>query len=113
GSRSQSYHGKHRTSTPTAVITAEAVSETRSKKHTPATMAKDKNRARRKLVRLLPGILTPQMVLSASCNWPNTPLAPKSATAIPTTAATALAVGLPALAAMSSTALALLRSRKE
>ena len=90
------------------------VSETRSKKQTPATMAKDKNRARRKLTRLLPGFgLTPQMVLSASCNWPNTPLAPKSATAIPTTVAMALAVGLPALAAMSSTALALLRSRKE
>jgi len=64
-------------------------------------MAKDKNRARRKLARLLPGFgLTPQMVLSASCNWPNTPLAPKSATAIPTTVATALAVGLPALAAI-------------
>src|SRR5258705_11163414 len=52
---------------PTAVITADAVSETRSKKHTPATMAKDKNRARRKLTRLLPAFgLTPQMVLSAS-----------------------------------------------
>ena len=44
---------------------------------------------------------------------PNGPLAPKSATAIPTTVAMALAVGLPALAAMSSTALALLRSRTE
>ena len=77
-------------SQPDAVITADAVSETRSKKHTPATMAKDKNRARRKLTRLLPGFgLTPQMVLSASCNWPNTPLAPKSATAIPTTVAMA------------------------
>jgi hypothetical protein len=38
-------------------------------KHTSATMAKDKNRARRKLARLLPGFgLTPQMALSASCN---------------------------------------------
>jgi hypothetical protein len=61
---------------------ADAVSETRSKKHTPATMAKDKNRARRKLTGPLPRFgLTPQMALSASCNRPNTPLAPKSATA--------------------------------
>jgi hypothetical protein len=94
------------------VITAETVNETRSKKHTPATMANDKNRARRKLARLLPGLgLTPQTVFSASCNWPNTPLAPKSATAMPTVVATTLAAGLPVLVAMSSTALALLRSR--
>ena len=60
------------------MITAEAVSETRSKKHIPATMAKDKKRARRKLAKLLPGLgLTPQMVFNASWSWPNTPLAPK------------------------------------
>ena len=54
---------------PKAVITAEAISETRSKKHTPATIAKDKNRARRKLAKLLPGLdLTPQMVFNASCS---------------------------------------------
>jgi hypothetical protein len=41
-------------------------------------MANDKNRARRKLTKLLPGLgLTTQMVLSASCSWPNTPLAAK------------------------------------
>jgi hypothetical protein len=34
---------------------AEAASETRSKRHIPATIAKDKNFARRKLTRLLPG----------------------------------------------------------
>jgi hypothetical protein len=38
---------------------------------------------------------------------------PETVPALPTTVATTLAVGLPALAAMSSTALALLRSRKE
>src|SRR6516164_329965 len=65
-----------------AVITAEAVSDTRSKKHTPATIAKDRKRARRKLAKLLPGLgLTPQIVFNASCGWPNTLPAPKSATA--------------------------------
>ena len=76
----------------------DTVSETSSMKHTPPTMAKETKRVFRKPIIPCPGLaLTPQIVLSDSCNWPKTPLAPKSATTTPTTVPMIPAFGFLAL----------------
>ena len=82
--------------------TLESVNETSRRKHTPPTMPKERNRARKKPMMPAPGLgLTLHTVLSASWSCPKTPLAPKSATTTPTAVAKMPWDGLEAFEAMS------------
>src|SRR5438094_6309516 len=82
-------------------------------KQTPATIAKERKRERKNPVMPAPGLaFTPQIVLSAFCNWPKTPLAPKSARKIPVIVASKPLFGCDAFCATLLTTSRALLSRK-